>query len=68
MLGITPNDFIRNIRLKQAAQMLEETDFTITQISECVGFGTPRYFAQQFRKLYGVSPSEYQAGRDERQK
>lgn len=68
MLGITPSDFIRNIRLKQAAQMLEETDFTIAQISERVGFGTPRYFAQQFRKLYGVSPSEYQAGRNERQK
>lgn len=63
ILGITPNDFIRNIRLKQAAQMLEETDLSVSQISECVGFGTPRYFTQQFKKLYGVTPSEYQNGK-----
>lgn len=59
MLGITPNDFLRNVRLKQAAQLLTETDFSISDISARVGFGTPRYFTLHFKKVFGVLPSEY---------
>lgn len=59
ILGISPNEFLRNIRLKQAAQMLTETDLSIGDISLRVGFGTPRYFTQHFKKMFGVLPSEY---------
>ena len=61
MLGITPNEFIRNTRLKQAARMLEETNLSINEISMRVGFGSSRYFTMQFKRVFGVLPSEYQS-------
>lgn len=62
-LGITPNDFMRNVRLKHAARLLAETSLPINQIALMVGFQTPRYFSQCFRDIFGVTPSEYRSGR-----
>lgn len=60
MLGISPADFIRNVRLKRAARMLtEKPSLSIAEISERVGFGTARNFSTQFKKMFGVLPSEY---------
>ena len=59
MLGITPNDFLRNVRLKHAAQLLVDTDYTVGEVALMVGFLTPRYFSQCFKKMFGVLPSEY---------
>ena len=59
MLGITPNDFIRSIRLKRAAVLLADTELSIVEISERVGFSTPRYFSASFKKMFGVTPTEY---------
>jgi len=59
LLGITPNDFLRNVRLKHAARLLEETDTPVSQISLMVGFQTSRYFSQRFKDMFGVTPSEY---------
>lgn len=59
MLGITPNEFLRNVRLKHAAHLLIETDYPVNQISLMVGFLTPRYFSQCFKKMFRVLPSEY---------
>lgn len=59
MLGITPNDFIRCVRLKRAAILLSDTELSIVEISERVGFNTPQYFSTQFKKMFGVTPSEY---------
>lgn len=60
MLGITPSDFLRNVRLKRAAQLLTETELPVNQIALMVGFNTPRYFSNYFKKMFGVNPSEYQ--------
>jgi len=62
MLGITPNEFLRNVRLKHAARLLAETGEPVNQISLMVGFQTPRYFSQCFRQMFGVTPSEYRSG------
>lgn len=59
MLGISPADFIRNVRLKRAAQMLTDTSLSITEISDRVGFATARNFSLQFKKMFGLLPSEY---------
>jgi len=59
MLGITPTDFIRNVRLKRAAQLLADTQLSINEIADSVGFATPRNFSTQFKKMFGVTPSEY---------
>lgn len=59
MLGITPNDFLRNVRLKHAAHLLGDTDLSVAQVALCVGFQSPRYFSRCFNKMFGVTPSEY---------
>ena len=59
MLGISPADFIRNVRLKRAAQMLTSTSLPIAEISVRVGFATARNFSLQFKKMFGLLPSEY---------
>ena len=63
MLGITPNEFLRGVRLKHAAHLLAESDIAVNQISLMVGFQTSRYFSQCFKKTFGVLPSEYRDGK-----
>lgn len=55
----TPNEFIQHIRLKKAAQYLEQGTLNISQISYQVGFKNPKYFSKCFRKKYGKTPTAY---------
>ncbi|MGS2740607.1 two-component regulator propeller domain-containing protein [Sinomicrobium sp. M5D2P17] len=57
--NFTPNEFIREIRLKRAAQLLEQDKLNISQVGYKVGFRNPKYFARCFRKKYGLTPTEY---------
>ena len=64
----TSRDFIRNVRLSKAAEMLTDKKYAISELSEVVGFSSPASFATAFKNLYGVSPSEYLQGRRNEQK
>ncbi|MDR2917989.1 MAG: response regulator [Tannerella sp.] len=55
----TTRDFIRNIRLKQAADLLAGKNLTISEVAEATGFNNLGYFSKVFKELYGVSPSTY---------
>jgi CheY-like chemotaxis protein len=57
--GCTPNVFIRDLRLKRAAQLLRESRLTVSEIIYAVGFSDPKYFRNIFRERYGVLPGEY---------
>ena len=57
--GETTTEFIRKIRLSEACKLLKEGKYTITEVSEMVGFNTPAYFATSFKKYMGCMPSEY---------
>ena len=57
--GISTADFIRNLRLEQAARLLKEGEINITQIAYSVGFNNQTHFSTLFKKYYGKSPSEY---------
>ncbi|MBO6144003.1 MAG: response regulator [Prevotella sp.] len=59
LTGITVGEFIRNLRLQQAAKLLASGDVTVSQVTYAVGFSTPTHFATAFKKHYGVTPSEY---------
>lgn len=50
---------LQQIRLRHAARLLDRTDLSITEISDAVGFASPYYFSRQFRRHYGVAPTEY---------
>lgn len=56
-----PNSFIRTIRLKRAAQLLEARRYTIAEVTYKVGFQDLKYFRERFKKEFGLSPSEYVA-------
>ncbi|NLW09576.1 MAG: AraC family transcriptional regulator [Firmicutes bacterium] len=55
----TPMNFITNCRLQRARQLLAEKNHSITQVANECGFSDSNYFARQFKKAFGVSPSEY---------
>lgn len=59
LTGMTPNDFIRNIRLNQAAKLLSDSDLGIAEIAYNTGFTSPKYFRECFKKQFGITPSEY---------
>ena len=59
MTGLSPVEFIREMRIKRAAQLLEERKYNITEVTYMVGMNDSRYFAKCFKNTYGVTPSEY---------
>lgn len=59
LTGKTPIEFIRSIRLKRAAQLLEKSQLTVAEIAYEVGFNNPKYFARYFKAEFDVLPSAY---------
>jgi transcriptional regulator GlxA family with amidase domain len=57
--GCSPNAFIRTLRLRRAAQLLTESQMTVTEITYAVGFSDLKHFRTIFREYYGVAPGEY---------
>ncbi len=58
-LKVRFNDYINSLRITDACRQLRQTDKTVTEISECVGFNTLRTFNRAFVRQIGMSPSEY---------
>ncbi len=59
LLGRSPLQFVLNVRLQAAADLLTSSRLSVTEIALECGFNEPNYFARQFRQHIGVSPSEY---------
>ncbi len=57
--GKSPVEFIRIIRLKRGAQLLEKSQKTVSEVAYEVGFNTPRYFSKYFYEEFGELPSDY---------
>ncbi len=55
----TPVNFIKQIRLKRAAQLLQKNNMYISEVAYMCGFNNQKYFSKCFSKEYGKSPSEY---------
>jgi len=62
--GLSSSEFIRNIRLKRAVQLFEQSDLSVKEIMYMTGFNTASYFAKCFKKQFGVIPSEYVRQKD----
>ncbi|QNL49448.1 response regulator [Olivibacter sp. SDN3] len=57
--GHTPSEFIRNMRLRKAAQLLAKSNLSIAEIAYHVGFNNPKQFSKYFKAMYHVLPSVY---------
>ncbi len=57
--GVSTGEFIRNLRLEQAARLLEEGKINITQVAYSVGFNNQTHFSTVFKKHFGTTPTEY---------
>ena len=59
LTGESALDFIRKIRFKEACRLMEDGRYSISEISDMVGFNTPSYFATCFKKYMGCLPTEW---------
>jgi len=59
ILGMSIKEFIMDIRLKRGAQLLEQSDLTVSEISYSIGFNNPKYFSICFKKQFGLTPTEF---------
>lgn len=57
--GVSPNEFIRTYRLREAAKMINETTLTMSEIAYKVGFNDSLYFSKCFKKQFGIAPSKF---------
>ena len=57
--GCTVNDIITNVRINKAKELLEDTDLSIVDISDKVGYNSSEYFSKKFKKYTGFSPKSY---------
>lgn len=55
----TINDYIMDVRIEKAAEMLVESNKSVTDISKDTGFASISYFGRVFKKMHGVTPNEY---------
>lgn len=58
-MGITPQDLLREARIKHACQLLDQSDMLIADIAYSCGFSDPKYFSRCFKASVGKSPKEY---------
>ena len=61
-LGTTPLSSLTDFRVRKAAELLRETDRSVTDIAAACGFATPSYFGKVFRRRMNLSPLAYRRG------
>lgn len=59
LTGLAPIEFIKEMRVKRAAKLIETGEYNMTQISYQVGINDPRYFSKCFKQKFGMTPTEY---------
>lgn len=59
--GYTPNEYIRVIRLRKAAEQLKEGEKNVSEVAYAVGFDNPYYFSKCFKEHFGMPPSQYRS-------
>ena len=63
VLGRSPIEFLKEVRLRRAARLLETTDLPVGVVAERVGYASRSYFSRAFKELHGTYPAGFRAGR-----
>lgn len=64
LTGLAPVEFIRDIKIKYAAKLIKTQQYSIKEVSFMIGISDTKYFTQCFKKIYGMTPSEYKNSTD----
>lgn len=59
LTGLSPNEFIRDIRIRKACELLRTNEKQVSEVAYAVGFTDPKYFSLIFKKVKGISPKKY---------
>lgn len=59
LIGLSPVEFVREVRMKRAAELIEEGGYNMAQIAYMVGFNDPHYFSKCFKLVFSMTPTEY---------
>jgi len=62
LVGVSPSDFLKQVRMQRAEQLLRKSRMTISEVAYAVGFTDPKYFTKCFKKQTGKTPSELRSG------
>ena len=57
--GVSPKQYLLNIRMNNAQNLLETTDYTVAEIAAIVGYDNSLYFSRIYHKQKGQAPSDY---------
>lgn len=64
--GITPNEYVLNMKLKEAGRLLKEvSEYNVAEVAYTLGFSSPRYFSKCFKSFYGVTPQAFRKSQGE---
>lgn len=58
-VGVSPIEYLNRVRIQECKLLLETTDFSIQNIADFIGFSSQSYFTQVFKRMTGMTPSEY---------
>ena len=64
--GISPKQYILNLKLEIASQLLQSNFYTVSEVSEKSGFNDEKYFSKLFKKRFGVTPKEFSKNENSR--
>jgi YesN/AraC family two-component response regulator len=64
LIGQSPTEFIKTIRLQRAAQLLSKNRYSVGEVSDQVGFNDPSYFIRSFKKHFGKTPKDFAGSQD----
>jgi YesN/AraC family two-component response regulator len=59
LTGLAPVEFLKEVRIQRAAQLIETGEYNFSEITYMVGISDPRYFSRCFKQKFGMSPREY---------
>lgn len=59
LVGMSPSDFLRRLRMQRAEELIEKSKMNFSQIAYSVGFSDPKYFTKCFKKETGMTPSDF---------
>ena len=64
LVGVSPSDFLRQIRMERALQLIVKSKYTFSEIAYACGFTDPKYFSKCFKKETGMTPTEYRTKKE----